>query len=140
MERKHKRGIASGVFAELFLVTLGEWFSEILIRLRRIEAGGGRVYDVPAVQGGERHAPQEKRLEMLEALERRTPPVFLELAKRLNSVADPAMERYVGGLLRGIGGEELRRAARISPEEQEELRAWLLWTLEECGIPLTRFD
>ena len=84
------------------------------------------------VLGGSKTPAAERRSELIEALES-MPPKLVKVARKIrDNPPDSQRGRYVAGLLRGLSGEDLRRAAKLSGRRMEESRRWLEGIVRAC--------
>lgn len=101
----------------------------ILRVIRLLEAldslSGHTTANLDRVSGGSPVPAAERRLELIEALEK-CPPRLRNIADALRGQpSGSARGRYVDGLLQGLSGRELMRRARLSKKSMAENRAWL---------------
>ncbi len=86
------------------------------------------------VQGGDHAAQAERRAEVAEALEA-MPKKLVKVAERLRGYRlDTTKGKYVGGLLRGLSGNDLQRSAGLSDRKMEKNRRWLKGIVRACGV------
>ncbi|MFA7620807.1 MAG: hypothetical protein WCY56_03050 [Aminobacteriaceae bacterium] len=103
--------------------------------LEALDSLGGHVavaWGDVRVLGGNHAAQAERRAELLEELEA-MPLKLVKVARKIrDNPPDSQRGRYVAGLLRGLSGEDLRRAARLSDRKIEDCRRWLKSIMAAC--------
>jgi hypothetical protein len=86
------------------------------------------------VQGGDHAAQAERRAEVAEALEA-MPKKLVKVAERLRGYRlDTTKGKYVGGLLRGLSGNDLQRSAGLSDRKMATCRKWLKGIMATCRV------
>ena len=86
------------------------------------------------VQGGSKVPAAERRAELIEALES-MPPKLLRITRQIRGYPpDSPRGRYIAGLLRGMSGEDLRRAAGLSVGKMTTCRKWLKSVMASCQV------
>jgi len=86
------------------------------------------------VQGGDHAAQAERRAEVAIEMEA-MPPKLACIARKVRGTP-PASQRgrYIEGLLRGLSGADLMRAAGLSDRKMEKNRRWLKGIVRACGV------
>ena len=133
-------GMSTGVAAELFLSSCGRWLSGIMRGILDAEAAAGRScpYSGTKVAGGLPSSPQERYLTALERVDRKAPPAFIRLSRHILGLEDGELGDYISGIVGGKDGWELGEELGLSAMDRKAFQSWLVWALEDSGIPLRR--
>ena len=121
--------------AEMAVACLAHELRRCVHILGQLDSLGGHsaaAWGDVRVQGGDHAAQAERRVELLEELEA-MPPKLVQVARRLRGYPpEGARGRYIAGLLRGLSGGDLPRAAGLSDRKMEECRKWLKSIMVGC--------
>ena len=120
---------------EVAVAAFAPELTRIIRLLGQLDSLGGHstaAWGDVRVQGGSSTPAAERRAELLEELEAMSPKL-LKVAEKIRG-CPPATSKgkYIGGLLRGLSGNDLQQAAGLSDRKMKENRRWLKSIMAAC--------